>query len=430
MSEPIYDVFCGIDVGKTSHHAVALAPDGQRLCGTDLPQDESRIRCLLEDLARHGRVLVVVDQPRNIGALPVAVARECGVDIAYLPGLRMRRIADLYPGQSKTDARDAFVIADAARTLPDTLLRIDEQNDVVEGLRLLAGFDADLASEENRLVNRIRSVLLSVHPALERTIGRQMHRPVGPGLLAEFGGPEGFTAVTRQALDESARAFAPRLWKKVTDEIVDALGQQSVIVPGADKADFVIRTMARHLLEVRRARAELAEQFETELGKHPDGPILMSLPGVGCRTAVTMLVEISGIDRFPNAGHLAVYAGVAPRTHRSGTSIRGEHHRHGGNSRLKRAMYLSAFAALSDPLSRTYYDRKRAEGKNHRSALICLARRRSNVLYAMLSNGSKYTPTAQQAIPLIRQPHATQSETLLDRSNGLRACYARAAACS
>ncbi|WP_182262801.1 transposase [Rhodococcus sp. UFZ-B548] len=179
MSEPIYDVRCGIDVGKTSHYAVALAPDGQRLCGTDLPQDESRIRCLLEDLARHGRVLVVVDQPRNIGALPVAVARECGVDIAYLPGLRMRRIADLYPGRSKTDARDAFVIADAARTLPDTLLRIDAQNSVVEGLRLLAGFDADLASEENRLVNRIRSVLLCVHPALERTICRQMHRPVG-----------------------------------------------------------------------------------------------------------------------------------------------------------------------------------------------------------------------------------------------------------
>jgi len=114
VSEPIYDVFCGIDVGKTSHYAVALAPDGQRLCGTDLPQDESRIRCLFKDLARYGRVLVVVDQPRNIGALPVAVARECGVDIAYLPGLRMRRIADLYPGRSKTDARDAFVIADAA----------------------------------------------------------------------------------------------------------------------------------------------------------------------------------------------------------------------------------------------------------------------------------------------------------------------------
>jgi hypothetical protein len=142
---------------------------------------------------------------------------------------------------------------------------------------------------------------------------------------------------------------------------------------------------------VRRARAELAEQFETELGKHPDGPILMSLPGVDCRIAVTMLVEISGIDRFANAGHLAVYAGVAPRTHRLGTSIKGEHHRYGGNSRLKRAMYLSAFVALRDPLARAYYDRKRAEGKNHRSALICLARRRSSVLYSMLVHRSVYS---------------------------------------
>lgn len=183
-----------------------------------------------------------------------------------------------------------------------------------------------------------------------------------------------------------------RLWKKITDEIVNALGQRSAIASGADKADFVIRTLARHLLEVRRARAELAEQFETELGEHPDEPILMSLPGVGCRTAVTMLVEISSIDRFANAGHLAVYAGVAPRTHRSGTSIKGEHHRNGGNSRLKRAMYLSAFASLRDPQSCTYYDSKRAEGKNHRSALICLARRRSDVLYSMLNNGTTYQP--------------------------------------
>ena len=76
-------------------------------------------------------------------------------------------------------------------------------------------------------------------------------------------------------------------------------------VPAADKADFVIRTLARYLLEVRRARAELAEQFETELSKHPDGPILMSMPGVGSRTAVTMLVEIWH-PRFANAGHLAV----------------------------------------------------------------------------------------------------------------------------
>jgi|APMI01.1.fsa_nt_gi hypothetical protein len=45
----------------------------------------------------------------------------------------------------------------------------------------------------------------------------------------------------------------------------------------------------------------------------------------------------------------------------------------GGKKRLKRARFLSAFAARHDTDSRTYYDRKRAQGKKHNAALICLA---------------------------------------------------------
>jgi hypothetical protein len=53
------------------------------------------------------------------------VALDAGCEVAYFPGLAMRRIADLHPGAAKTDARDAYVIADAARTLPHTLRRVD-----------------------------------------------------------------------------------------------------------------------------------------------------------------------------------------------------------------------------------------------------------------------------------------------------------------
>jgi hypothetical protein len=51
------------------------------------------LRALFERLAEHGPVLMVVDQPASIGALPVAVARACGCQVAYLPGLTMRRLA-------------------------------------------------------------------------------------------------------------------------------------------------------------------------------------------------------------------------------------------------------------------------------------------------------------------------------------------------
>ena len=123
------------------------------------------------------------------------------------------------------------------------------------------------------------------------------------------------------------------------------------------------------------------------------------MPGVGVRTAARILLDVGDASLFPTAGHLAAYAGLAPVTHRSGTSIRGEFPARSGNKHLKRALFLSSFAALrSDPVSRAYYDRKRAQGKKHNAALICLSRRRVDVLFAMLKNREPYrapNPTPQ-----------------------------------
>ena len=121
------------------------------------------------------------------------------------------------------------------------------------------------------------------------------------------------------------------------------------------------------------------------------------MPGVGVRTAAVILVEIGDASSFPSAAHLASYAGLAPVTWRSGTSIKGEHPNRAGNKRLKNALFLSAFTALKDPESRAYYDRKIAEKKKHNAAIICLARRRLDVMYAMLRDGTYYHAKAPAA---------------------------------
>ena len=122
---------------------------------------------------------MVVDQPNTIGALPVAVARDCGCEVAYLPGLAMRKAADLYPGNSKTDARDAFIIAETARAMPHTLRAVDRDSEVLSALKVLSGFDADLTHECTRAINRLRSLLLQIFPALERAFpGTVLTRPL------------------------------------------------------------------------------------------------------------------------------------------------------------------------------------------------------------------------------------------------------------
>lgn len=94
--------FRGLDVGKYKHHATAVTPAGKKAFDNRLPNSEPKLRELFERLqAKHGTVLVVVDQPASIGALPLTVARDAGCQVAHLPDLTMRRIADLYPARPR-----------------------------------------------------------------------------------------------------------------------------------------------------------------------------------------------------------------------------------------------------------------------------------------------------------------------------------------
>jgi transposase len=184
---------------------------------------------------------------------------------------------------------------------------------------------------------------------------------------------------------------------RLVDEIVAALPQQTVTVPGAAAAEIVLPKLADSLKTVLLQRQSIAADIERMLDDHPLSQVLTSMPGIGVRTGARILLEVGDGTAFKSAGHLAAYAGIAPVTHRSGSSVRGEHPARSGNHKLKRALFLSAFAALHDPASRAYYDRKRAEGKKHNAALICLSRRRCDVLYAMLKTKQSYRPPATAA---------------------------------
>lgn len=94
MTPDDIDVWVRLDVGKGAH---ALDRDGDTLYDKPLKQDEKAIRSMLEHFSRRDRVLLVVDQPNTIGSLPLTVARDMGIAVAYLPGTAMRRTAQLPP---------------------------------------------------------------------------------------------------------------------------------------------------------------------------------------------------------------------------------------------------------------------------------------------------------------------------------------------
>ena len=184
------------------------------------------------------------------------------------------------------------------------------------------------------------------------------------------------------------------------DQIFTALGEQTVVVPATAAVELVIPRVAGQIKELKEQRATVAREVEAMLEDFPLASVLMSMPGIGIKTAAQILLNIGDGTAFESAGHLAAYAGIAPVTRRSGTSIRGEFPARSGNKRLKNALFYSAWVATRcDPISKAYYDRKRAEGKRHNAAVICLARRRCNVIFAMLRDGTYYQPPTNAPTP-------------------------------
>jgi transposase len=99
---------------------------------------------------------------------------------------------------------------------------------------------------------------------------------------------------------------------------------------------------------------------------------------------------VGAISRFAGGDALAAAAGLAPVLSQSG-KVRYSRSATGGDKALKRVFYQSAFCAIQrDAVSRACYDRKRSEGKRHHQVLISLARRRANVVFAILRDRRPY----------------------------------------
>ncbi len=259
-------VFLGLDVGKSALRGHGLPPADKQFLDKPLPNSEPKLRAVFDKLAaKFGTVPVIVDQHASIGTPPLTAASHAGCKVAYLPGLSMRRIADLYPGEAKTDAKDTAVIADAARAMPHTTRSLELTDEITAELTFLVGFEEDLAAEATRTSNRIRGLLTQFHPSVKRVLGPRLDHSAVTWLLKCHGSPQALWKAGRRKHFEVIRPKAPRMTARVIDEIFDALDEQPATVPrtgtGTGTVDVVIPSLARSLTTVHEQRRALEAQI-------------------------------------------------------------------------------------------------------------------------------------------------------------------------
>jgi len=178
---------------------------------------------------------------------------------------------------------------------------------------------------------------------------------------------------------------------------VQAAHEQTVALPGEATTAVLIKRLARKLLDLDREIKDTDKLITGRFREHPQAPIIESLPGMGPILGAEFLVAVGGDvhGAFGNSGRLAAYAGLVPVAKDSGRVIGNWRRPKRYNRALRRVFYMAALSSLkADGPSRAFYQRKRGENRIHTQALLALARRLVDVLWALLRDNRRFTPAA------------------------------------
>lgn len=382
----------GVDVGKAFHWVHVLDDEGEEVLSRKVWATEEDIEAAYSEIAGLNGAeerAFCIDISGGPATLLEAVLLGHGDRVFYLPGMAVNRARDTYPGgERKSDKEDARVIADQLRMRWHSLSEVKPRGEATVEMRILLGHRRDMVQDQVRRIARIRELLLEVFPGLEAIL--DFTRDNALLALTKVATPKAARRLGEARLARWLKSHGARKAEDLAHRIVEAAKAQHHQLPAAELKAELVAEIASELQRTKKRIAELDERLEGLVDTTPETRIVRSMPGMGTIFSAEFVAEVGEIGRFASSDALAAAAGMAPVLRESGGSSHLRRSRR-GNGVLKRALYRSAFSAIVHHAPSTvFYQRKREEGKTHHQALIALARRRVNVLWAMLRDGQPY----------------------------------------
>jgi transposase len=393
-------LWAGVDAGKSEHHCVVIDGDGQRLVSQRVANDEAVLLELIDavtTLADGEEVTWAIDLNHGGAALLITLLITAEQRLLYIPGRTVYHASGGYRGDGKTDAKDAAIIADQGRMRRD-LQPLRPGDEIAVDLRILTARRSDLVADRTRAINRLRAQLLEYFPALERAFDYS-HSKAALILLSGYQTPDGLRRAGVARLEAWLRKRKAYNAAAVAARAIEAADAQHTTVPGQQIAAAMVARLAKEVMALDTEIGDTETMIEDRFRRHRHAEIILSMPGFGVALGAEFLAATGGdMSAFDSVDRLAGVSGLAPVPRDSGRISGNLKRPRRYDRRLLRACYLSAQIAIrTDSASRTYYDRKRSEGKTHTQAVIALARRRLNVLWAMLRDHAAYQPTTTAA---------------------------------
>jgi transposase len=385
-------VFIGLDWGNSHHQLCILDAAGRMVHQGKYAHDVAGARELTDRLGRHGPVEGIAIE-RSEGLLVESLQDQGHRLFCVSPKMSARARERYRLAPSKSDAFDAFVLADSLRHEHRHWRSLAVPSPLLAELRALTRDRERLIFNQRDVENQLRAIVLAYHPGVLQLFS-SLDRDITLAFLRDYPTPGHAARIgaARMAAFCARHGYSGRTRPEL---LVERLRTNLLAASAGTTAgkSFTAALFVDQLELLNTQIRAITKRIRERLAEHPDAAIFLSFPGMGAITAAIMLAEM-GEDRgrFPTADVLLAETGTAPVTRSSGRS-RTVRFRYAANKRMRHAIDWWAFVAVREnDWAHDAYQQARDRGQLHNRALRGVGARWTRILWRCWTDGNTYDP--------------------------------------
>ncbi|MEO3939308.1 IS110 family transposase [Dermatophilaceae bacterium Soc4.6] len=397
-------MFCGWDWASTIHGVCLLDDDGVTIKTWMVKHTDSELAAVFAELAELG----------DPGLIPVAIERGEGLVVGLIaqaghPVLMVEPAAFKASrprwgaAGAKSDAADAFMLADYARTDGHRLRRVEPLAQATRELTALVRARTAMVEARTAASNQLWAILAEHWPGAAQVF-QKLTSQIALAFLADYPTPRSAARLGEGRMHQFCRRHSYRGGKSPAELVSRLRSAPTSADPIAEKVlETIVRSFVAQLGLLNAEITGLERQLADTLATHPKAALLKTLPRVATVSLAALVAEIGPLlERCDNPEQVAAMCGAAPVTKASGKS-RNVGFRYTANKPARVA--TTSFADNSRHSSAwagDSYRRARARGARHPHAVRILARGWVRVIWACWTTDTPYDPSRHRSEQRLR----------------------------
>jgi transposase len=386
--------FVGIDVAKHNHEASVIDNTGNLLSksisfSNTFKGCQKLIELLNKLSLSKEEVVIGMEATGHYWLSLYSYLIELDYDVKVINPIQSDSFRNVYIRQTKTDSKDSFIIAEIMRfgRYSNTQIASDD----MLALRQLSRFRMFLVDECSDLKRKVITILDQVFPEYASLFSNTFGL-ASKEVLLQYPTPEDILNIeTDKLVNILEAASRGRFKEEKALQLQEAARSSFGIKIAKDAFSFQIHQLIEQITFVENQIKDLENEITHYL--ETIGTFITTITGIGPVLGATIVSEIGDITRFSDCSKLVAFAGLDASVKQSGEFDGNKNHiSKRGSPYLRRAIWNAAMvASFNDPVLSQYYQKKRAEGKHHSVAIGAVARKLTNIIFAVLRDNKPYT---------------------------------------